>query len=150
MSENQNEPRLPRQTSFGWLIAVLGSQLATDLDTRLQGIDLNIGLWPTMFALWEEEGLTQAELASRCQTAGYTTTRVLDALEKLQLVERRPHPTSRRAYQIFLTEKGRALEAAGTDMAKACNAEFLAPLSDEESEQLHRLVAKVIAGREAV
>lgn len=147
MSEDKKASGLPRHASFGWLVAVLSGQLAEALDTKLQTIDLNIGLWPTMFALWEEEGLTQTELAGRCRTAGYTTTRVLDVLEKLQLVERRKHPASRRAYQIFLTEKGRELEVVGTDMAKACNADFLSVLSDEESEQLHTLISKVIAGR---
>lgn len=149
MSEDTKVPSLPRHTSFGWLIAVLGGQMAADFDARLQTLDLHLGLWPTLFALWEQEGLTQAELAERCQTAGYTTTRVLDALEALGLVERRKHPTSRRAYQIFLTEKGRALEIPATDQAKACNADFLTPLTDDERTQLIALVSKVVAGRAA-
>ncbi|UXI03376.1 MarR family winged helix-turn-helix transcriptional regulator [Photobacterium sp. TY1-4] len=80
--------------------------------------------------------MTQSELAARCQTANYTTTRVLDTLEKLALVERRKHPTSRRAYQIFLTEQGRALEAEATALAKACNHEFLSALSEAERDLL--------------
>ncbi|KZM40474.1 hypothetical protein OA92_07635 [Marinomonas sp. SBI22] len=144
MSKEAPKTKLPRHTSFGWLIAVLGGQMANGLDTRLKEIGLHIGLWPTLFALWEEEGLTQTELAHRCQTAHYTTTRVLDSLEKLELVERRAHPTSRRAFQIFLTEKGRSLEVEGTSRANECNQEFLSALTPEESDELHRLVAKVI------
>ncbi|MBN3561588.1 MarR family winged helix-turn-helix transcriptional regulator [Aliamphritea spongicola] len=147
MTSPHSENLLPRHTSFGWLIAVLGGQLATELDGKLKTIGLNITLWPTLFALWEEEGLTQAELAARCQTAHYTTTRVLDSLEKLELVERRKHPTSRRAYQIFLTEKGRELEAEGTALAKECNRNFLSPLSEDESETLHALITKVVQAR---
>ncbi len=147
MTSTQSENSLPRHTSFGWLIAVLGGQLAAELDGKLKEIGLNITLWPTLFALWEEEGLTQAELAARCQTAHYTTTRVLDTLEKLELVERRKHPTSRRAYQIFLTPKGRELEAEGIALARACNREFLSPLNDEESEVLHDLISRIIHAR---
>ena len=137
MSKEAPKTKLPRHTSFGWLIAVLGGQMANGLDTRLKEIGLH-------FALWEEEGLTQTELAHRCQTAHYTTTRVLDSLEKLELVERRAHPTSRRAFQIFLTEKGRSLEVEGTSRANECNQEFLSALTPEESDELNRLVAKVI------
>lgn len=147
MTDNTPKNRLPRQTSFGWLIAVLGDQMAQGLDEKLKEIGLNIGLWPTLFVLWEEEGLTQTELSKRCQTAHYTTTRVLDSLEKLGLVERRAHPTSRRAYQIFLTKKGRDLELEGTRKANECNQDFLNALTPEENKQLHTLIAKVIKSK---
>lgn len=149
MVEKNKEVQLPRQESLGWLVAVLGGQMADSLDQRLKALGLHIGLWPTLFVLWEEEGLTQSELATRCQTANYTTTRVIDALEKLALVERRKHPTSRRAYQIFLTEQGRVLEAEATALAKACNHEFLSALSEPEREQMISLLGKILAARGA-
>lgn len=143
----QSTTQLPRHSSFGWLVAVLSGQMANALDEQLKEFDLNLTLWPTLFALWEEEGLTQTELAVRCQTANYTTTRVIDSLEKLELVERRKHPTSRRSYQIFLTEKGRELEKPCTELAKATNENFLSPLSEEERQQMHVLMGKMITAR---
>ena len=145
--KDKQQPALPRHSSFGWLIAVLSADLAEAFDSRLKEIELNLTLWPTLFALWEEDGLTQAELANRCNTAHYTTTRQLDSLEKMELVERRPHPTSRRAHLVYLTDKGRNIEKKATDRAKECNAEFLAHLSSEEQNQMNRLVLKIIAGR---
>ncbi|WDE08720.1 MarR family transcriptional regulator [Thalassomonas viridans] len=147
MTDNQYQPELPRHMSFGWLIAVLGADMASTLDKHLKEIGLNIGLWPTLFALWEEDGLTQSELTSRCNTAHYTTTRLLDSLEKMELVERRPHPTSRRAHLVYLTEKGRELESKAAPLAKQCNEEFLSALSSSERAQITGLVKKVIAGR---
>jgi len=144
---NKKQPSLPRQSSFGWLIAVLGNDLATSLDSHLKGIGLSLNLWPTLFALWEEDGLTQSELTERCNTAHYTTTRLLDTLEKMALVERRPHPTSRRAHLVFLTEQGKALEQKATQLAKDCNAEFLSALPASEQDELNKLLLKVIAGR---
>ncbi len=142
-----HQPELPRHTSFGWLIAVLGADMAHALDNRLKEIGLNISLWPTLFALWEEDGLTQSELTSRCNTAHYTTTRLLDSLEKMALVERRPHPTSRRAHLVYLTEKGRELEATAVPLAKACNDEFLSGLSPAERTQIQSLIHKIIINR---
>ncbi|MGF1742293.1 MarR family transcriptional regulator [Vibrio profundum] len=147
MIEKKRDVKLSRPESFGWLVAVLGSQMASALDKKLKEMNLNLGLWPTLFALWEEEGLTQADLAVRCQTENYTTTRVIDSLEKLELVERKKHPTSRRAYQVFLTDKGHALEEEATTAAITCNDEFLSVLSETEKKQINELLVKIISGR---
>lgn len=140
-----SEPNpLPRNQSLGWLVAVLARQLADDLDGRLKQIGLNLGLWPTLFALWEQEGLTQTELAERCMTAHYTTTRTLDTLEGMGLVERRPHPTSRRALQIFLTPAGHDLRDRAMGHAQACNQSWLGKLGPEDSQELMRLLTRLV------
>lgn len=147
MSDVQGEPKLPRHMSFGWLIAVLGADMAKSLDERLKKIGLHIGLWPTLFALWEEEGMTQVELSKRCNTANYTTTRVLDSLEAKGLVERRSHPTNKKVHLVFLTAEGRQLEAEAIAQANLCNEEFLADLSVQEREQISAIVLKILAAR---
>ncbi|MHA7817537.1 MAG: MarR family winged helix-turn-helix transcriptional regulator [Pseudohaliea sp.] len=134
---------LKREDSFGWLIAVLSRQLSDEFDQRLQALGLRIGLWPTLFALWEEDGVTQSVLTEKCQTAHYTTTRVLDELEKRGLVERRPHPTNRRATTVFLTKEGKALEHPAVAEAKACNARMLAGLSRQENDRLMTMLRKI-------
>jgi len=139
--------KLERQESFGWLIAVLGQELASGLDSRLRSMGLDLTYWPTLFALWEEEGITQTELSQRCGTAKYTTTRVLDSLESLGLVERRLDPASRRSRLVYLTENGRAIEAEATQQARECNEEFLDYLSEEEGYHLISLVKKLISAK---
>jgi DNA-binding MarR family transcriptional regulator len=136
-----------RSNSLGWLIAVLSNDMATALDGRLKELDLRIAVWPTLVVLWQEDGLTQAELSARCLTANYTTTRVLDALEKKGLIERKPHPTSRRAHLVYLTELGQSLRMEGIARGKATNKEFMAGLSESEQETLLTLVNKLIDGR---
>ncbi|USD39725.1 MarR family transcriptional regulator [Ferrimonas sp. SCSIO 43195] len=106
-------------------------------------------MWPTLMMLWEEEGLTQVELASRCMTAHYTTTRVLDSLEKKQLVERRKHPTSRRSHLIYLTDEGRALKSALIAEAMDVNDSLLSVLQPQEQQQFLSLLAKMVAAGSA-
>lgn len=117
------------------------------LDSALKELGININQWPTLFALWEQDGLTQSELTSKCGTAHYTTTRILDSLEKLNLVERQPHPTSRRAHLVYLTEQGRKLETTAVTKAQSINSEFLDVLTAQEQEQLQALVWKLITTR---
>ncbi len=78
-------------------------------DNELKKQGLTIALWPTMMCLWEEEGVTQRDIAAKSKVENSTTTRTLDKLEKLGLVERRADPNSRRSFRIFLTEEGRKL-----------------------------------------
>lgn len=99
-----------RDTSLGWHVAVLARKMSMELDAELRKNKLNISHWPTLIMLWEREGLSQRELAEGCMTEHYTTSRTLDRLVALGLVERRDDPNSRRTSRIYLTAKGRALQ----------------------------------------
>lgn len=103
---------------LGWHVAVLARKMATQLDSELKKYGLKIAYWPTLFLLWEQEGLSQTELAQACMTEHYTTTRVLDKLESLGLIERRADPERRRTFRIYLTPKGRELEKPLTEAAR--------------------------------
>ncbi|KXF81587.1 MarR family winged helix-turn-helix transcriptional regulator [Enterovibrio coralii] len=133
-----------RQSSFGWLINVVAGQAEKQLDTELKKHGLTIALWPTMMCLWEEEGVTQREIAKKAKVESSTTTRTLDKLEKLELVERRADPDSRRNYRIFLTKKGKDLEALVSHLPIDINAALLSSLNEKEKAQLVDLLQKVV------
>lgn len=130
--------------SFGWKIAVLAESMSTSLDKELRQIGLSINQWPTLLVLWNEDGLTQSELTARSNTAHYTTTRLLDVLEKKGLVERCSHPTSRRAHLVYLTEKGRALTKEAVAKAALVNDKFFSGFTYKDQEQLELLVLRMI------
>jgi DNA-binding MarR family transcriptional regulator len=67
----------------------------------------------------------------------------IDELEKSGLVERRPHPTDRRAHALHVTDKGRETLARGRKLARHAQEELLAPLSAREREQLHDLLLRL-------
>ncbi len=58
------------------------------------------------------EGIKQVELAEQLEIKPMSLVRVIDSLVEEGLVERRPDPNDRRAYQLFL------LPAAGVQLAK--------------------------------
>jgi len=94
--------------------------------------------------LLEEEGLTQKELGTRTEVPGYATTRALDSLEQQGLIQRRPHPTSRRANLIYLTEKGQELRNKLPLMIKEVNDDFLAVCDQGERKILQGALAKIL------
>ena len=140
MSEN-----FDRQTSFGWMRKVVANQAAKVFDTELKKHGLTIALWPTMMCLWEEEGVTQSEISAKSKVENSTTTRTIDKLEKLGLVERRTDPNSRRSFRIYLTEQGLALKETLLPIPMAINKKLLSSLEETEQKEMLRLLQKMVA-----
>ncbi|MCC4861607.1 MarR family winged helix-turn-helix transcriptional regulator [Vibrio splendidus] len=134
-----------RQKSFGWMINVIANKATKDFDTELKEHGLSIALWPTMMCLWEEEGVTQRDIAAKSKVENSTTTRTLDKLEKLELVERRADPNSRRSFRIYLTEKGKALEEQLVPIPVRLNKALMNELDAAEQQQMLKLLQKVVA-----
>jgi len=70
---------------------------------------------------------------------------VIDALEGLGLVERRPDPDDRRAYQIHLTAEGAARLRQARARQAAVEALWLQPLSADERGRFKELLTRVAA-----
>ncbi|AIS57585.1 MarR family transcriptional regulator [Vibrio coralliilyticus] len=134
-----------RQSSFGWLINVVANDAAKTFDTELKKHGLTLALWPTLMCLWEEEGVTQRDIAQKSKVENSTTTRTLDKLENLGLVERQPDPNSRRAFRIYLTDEGRALKETLVPIPMAINQKLLSSLEPEERDEIIRLLQKMVA-----
>jgi len=93
--------------------------------------------------LGEEDCIPQHVLGQKVQITSATMTGILDRLEKMDLVERRPQPADRRALLACLTKRGvRYAKEIHSTMVEA-NAEFLSQLSPEESSTLRDLLNQV-------
>ena len=135
-----------RQTSFGWLLNVVANHASKEFDKRLREKGLTLALWPTLMCLWEKEGVTQREIAQMSKVESSTTTRTLDKLEALELVERRADPESRRSFRIriFLTDKGKALKEEVIHLPVEVNQALLAGLEEEEQRTLIATLQKLV------
>ncbi len=103
--------------------------------TAVQGMVLNF--------LRQGDGITSRDLGERTQLDSATMTGVLDRLEKLELVERRSHPSDRRAIVVCLTDLGRGLTDQTDSIAEEANREFLGGLNNSEQKQLKLLLLKL-------
>jgi MarR family transcriptional regulator, organic hydroperoxide resistance regulator len=84
--------------------------------------------------------MTTSELAERMSCEPSNATYVIDKLEKQALVERRPHPTDRRARQLVLTDRGSALRDRLLELLQQDSP--LAGLSAPEQDALHDLLQR--------
>lgn len=73
---------------------------------------------------WAGEPLSQIELAGRMRVDAMMTSQVVRALEGKGLVERRAHPSDRRARLLRATETGAALAKRANVAVERADAEF--------------------------
>lgn len=92
------------------------------LQTRLSAHGVSFGHWTFLRILWVQDGLTQRELSESAGVMEPTTFSAVKAMEGLGLIERRHLAGNRKNMHVFLTQKGRALEAALVPLAENVNA----------------------------
>lgn len=101
------EPRAAAERELCGLVNGLAQQIADHVRERAVALGLT-GAQAT--ALREMTGpMTMRELAERMSCEPSNATFVVDKLEKQGLIERRAHPTDRRARHLVLTAQGTQL-----------------------------------------
>ena len=94
----------------------------------------------------KRDGLTPTALFEAAMMSSGGMTARIDRLEKAGLVERRPHPSDRRATLVRLTDKGFDLIDSIMPSHQDTAREALAGLSPEEQKTLNALLARLIGG----
>ena len=102
--------KLDPDDSIGYLLRDTYRYFARLLGARIEPHGVTMGQWFFLRVLWQQDGLTQAELSNRAGMMTPTTVAALNTLERKGLIERRAHPTDRRKYNVYLTKAGRQLE----------------------------------------
>src|SRR4051794_12522822 len=88
--------------------------------------------------------MSMGELAAALGIDPANATAVVDDLEALGLVRRRPHPTDRRAKVVEATRKGREL-AQRADAILATPPPALSAIGADDLEELRRILGSVAA-----
>jgi DNA-binding MarR family transcriptional regulator len=95
--------------SLGFIIARTSMRYKNELGRRLKPYDVTPEQWVALHRLMERDGLTQRELADMIFKDQPTITRILDKLERKQLIRRSDSPSDRRSFRVHLTDQGRRL-----------------------------------------
>lgn len=111
--------------------------------------ELPVGLSPSqargLAAVVELDGARLSVLADRLRIAPRSATEVVDALEALGAVERRPDPVDRRATSVVVTDRGRELHRLITAVRRRASEAMLATLTPEDRETLDRILRAIVA-----
>jgi DNA-binding MarR family transcriptional regulator len=107
------QPDLSVDSQIDRDVCKLVHQFTHRLDVHVRRVAEGLGLTASQVVALRElsEPITARELAARMSCEPSNATFVLDRLEQQGLIQRRPHPTDRRAKQIVLTSAGRRWRA---------------------------------------
>ena len=124
------QPSEPESLDF------LFAQICRLKHARVQNLLESLGLYrgqpPVLRALWDQEGLTQTEIARHLQVQPATMTKMLKRMEKAGFVERRPDPDDQRVSRVYLTAAGRAIREDVQQVWRRLEEEAFSGFSEEE------------------
>ncbi|MDE1464447.1 MarR family winged helix-turn-helix transcriptional regulator [Spartinivicinus poritis] len=84
----------------------------------LEPLGLTYPQFVVLMALWEDEGVSISQLATKTGLSKPTMTPLLKRLEQKALIERQAEPGNDRQKCIVLTEEGRRLSTQGDEIAQ--------------------------------
>jgi len=123
--------------TLGFLISDIARLTRRAFQDRLEGAALSVAEARTLYLVSRNEGMRQVDLAGMLEVQPIAMARLIDKLEAMKLVERRPVAEDRRAYQIFLRPEAKpALDALETE-AQGLRREITQGLSADEVNAMH-------------
>jgi DNA-binding MarR family transcriptional regulator len=109
----------------------------------LEGIGLYRGQPPVLFALWDQEGLTQTELADRLKITPATVTKMLQRMEKSGFIQRKPDPQDQRVTRVYLTDTGRTIQNQVEQVWTTMQQDAFSNFTPEELSSMRQFLSRV-------
>lgn len=134
-----------QQETFGLLLFSVRLSLIRRGELLLanSGFDINFTQVRVLRVLSQSESIGATELARTVEHDGGALTRMLDRLQDKGYVARRPNAKDRRAIEVHMTDKGRAVWNSMQACVKQINAEVLDTLNDAEQSQLFDMMHRI-------
>lgn len=129
--------------NIGTLLAQVSRLLRRSFDERARGIGVTRPQWQVLSLLMIHAGSNQGALAEMLEVEPITLGRMIDRLQEAELVERRADPADRRAWRIFLTEKGEGLLEKLRPFGRDTLAMALEGVSEADRDQFMATLARV-------
>ena len=133
----------------GELYSFITGKASTAIARRLQrkfnaaGVNLTIEQWSVLYQLWKEDGKSQQELCTATFRDKPSITRLIDNLEKLNLVKRVSDEKDRRINKVFLTKQAQKLEEDTMQLAEETLNEALEGVPADQIELCKEVLQKV-------
>lgn len=131
-------------SSVGYLVNHMARLFFEELRKQIEPLGIVPGQFPTLLALWQQDGQTQRELVEKLDVEQATMANTLNRMERDGLIARRDHPTDGRAKIICLTDKARSVRDDAYAAASQVNDTALATLSSQERAQFVDFMQRTI------
>jgi DNA-binding MarR family transcriptional regulator len=110
---------------------------------ELDKYNIGKGQYIFLFYLYKNDGINQEALTDIIKVDKATTGRAIQKLEKAGFVVRHRNPEDKRAYKVFLTEKGQEMRPFVCSALKRWVEMLLKDFTEEEKELMLKLLKKM-------
>lgn len=97
---------------YSFITGKASTAIARSLQKKFNqaGLNITIEQWSVLYHLWKEDGISQQEICNASFRDKPSITRLVDNLEKLNLVKRVASKQDRRINLIYLTREAQKLQ----------------------------------------
>ncbi|HBG41076.1 MAG TPA: MarR family transcriptional regulator [Porphyromonadaceae bacterium] len=109
-----------------------------------EGINITTEQWSVLSCLWDKDKVIQTAICDLTQKDKPSVTRLIDKLEKKNLVKRASNPADLRTNLIVLTSRGTALKKKTTEVVHSIVNHVLGSIPDDELGQAKDVLQKIM------
>ena len=120
----------------GFLLHDVSRLMRKRFDQRARAVGLTRAQWRVLVHLGPRQGINQTTLAEILELDSVSLGRHIDRLAETGWLERRPDPTDRRAWQLYLSAKARPILDSMEELAIETQREALVDIPGAEQERL--------------
>jgi MarR family transcriptional regulator, transcriptional regulator for hemolysin len=124
--------------TLGFVLHDVARLLKRRFEQNARGTGLTRSQWQVLAHLAQNEGIHQGKLAELLDIEAITLGRIVDKLETLGLIERRPHPSDRRIWLLHLPDAARPKLAQLRKLGDITRGEALVGIEEADRECLLR------------
>jgi DNA-binding MarR family transcriptional regulator len=118
------------------------------LESLMDRVGLHRAQVNVLCRLFEQDGMTQSEIADKLSVQGATITGMLQRMEEAGLITRRRDPDDNRLVRVYLTDSGRNQERAIGEQALRVEQAVFEGLSDQERAALRHMMKRMLHNME--
>ena len=133
-----------RIDSLGYQIGLLGRLYDRRLQEKLKDFGVAPGQFAPLVMLFEQDGLTQAELCRRINVEQPTMANTLQRMERDGLINRKDDDDDKRRSLVYLTPRAREMQAQVMEGARSVSNQTVKGLSASDQDDMFRLVARMV------
>lgn len=122
--------------TLGFLVHDVARLLRKRFEQNARGFGLTRSQWQVLAYLERNEGIHQSGLAELLEVEPITLGRLVDKLQAMGLVERRPHATDRRIWLLHLTDLARPKLNDLRELGDLTRGEALAGVPEQDRDHL--------------
>jgi DNA-binding MarR family transcriptional regulator len=144
-----NSKAYPLENSIGFLLGTTNRKLQRLLEKQVAQFGISAGTFFYLRVLWQDNGISQGDLAKRVNTSQPTTNAALRKLQEMGLVVLENDPDDGRRWTVNLTKKGRELEESVLPAMAEINRILMNGLTKEQASELRRMLQLLQANAES-